>query len=232
MQQMLGARVLPLGCLPSIRGGMYVIAAWFVYTGIQTFRSGHLAHAADHGSWALRPALHSLGPAGLPNRCNKHGPLLFLSTSCLSVACTQLHVSKHTECIAETWSHSHRISLKRLWVCPSLDVFVLYSQHGLKCEQTTDGQNYAGPSPLTENWVFRQARCRGPLGSSTAADVCRRARGAGHAGLWWIISAGRCLLLLGVRGHGRLHCLRRGCHPWQIRKRKWAFHPHVMLLHR
>ena len=81
-----------------------------------------------------------------------------------------------------------------------------------------------GPPP-DRNWVFRQARCRGPLGSSTAADVCRRARGAGHAGLWWIISAGRCLLLLGVRGHGRLHCLRRGCHPRQIRKGKWAFTP-------
>ncbi|CAE7943439.1 rckA, partial [Symbiodinium necroappetens] len=44
---------------PFNQGGMYVIAAWFVYTGIQTFRSG-TAHAADHGSWALRHAASGL----------------------------------------------------------------------------------------------------------------------------------------------------------------------------
>eukprot|EP00439_Symbiodinium_sp_Y106_P037139 s3984_g4.t1 len=38
---------------------MYVIAAWFVYTGIQTFRTG-TAHAADHGSWAFRHAAAGL----------------------------------------------------------------------------------------------------------------------------------------------------------------------------
>ncbi|CAE7202740.1 rckA [Symbiodinium sp. CCMP2456] len=44
---------------PFNQGGMYVIAAWFVYTGIQTFRTG-TAHAADHGSWALRHAAAGL----------------------------------------------------------------------------------------------------------------------------------------------------------------------------
>ena len=51
----LNARLL--GWLPPFnRGGMYVIAGWFVFTGLQTFRTG-TAHTADHGRWALRPVV-------------------------------------------------------------------------------------------------------------------------------------------------------------------------------
>ena len=54
---------------PFNQGGMYVIAAWFVYTGIQTFRTG-TAHAADHGSWAFRTAA-LFGPSGTSiDACN------------------------------------------------------------------------------------------------------------------------------------------------------------------